>query len=70
MISYTSFRLICGYKLVGVIPHKKLIMRHTNPFSSPSDAVRNDLLRKYFIVLTREYINRKLSWMRAFIMSI
>lgn len=40
------FRPICGYKLVGVIPHKKLIMRHTNPFSSPSDAVRNDLLRK------------------------
>ena len=48
MISYTSFRPIYGYKLVGVIPHKKLIMRHTNPFSSPSDAVRNDLLRKYF----------------------
>ena len=40
------FRPICGYKLVGVIPHKKLIIRHTNPFSSPSDAVRNDLLRK------------------------
>ena len=45
-IVYHSFRLICGYKLVGVIPHKKLIMRHTNPFSSPSDAVRNDVLRK------------------------
>ena len=40
------FRPICGYKLVGVIPHKKLIMRYRNPFSSPSDAVRNDLLRK------------------------
>ena len=41
-----NFRPICGYKLVGVIPHKKLVMRHINPFSSPSDAVRNDLLRK------------------------
>lgn len=45
-IFYHFFRPICGYMLVGVIPHKKLIMRHTNPFSSPSDAVRNDLLRK------------------------
>lgn len=40
------FRPICGYKLVGVILRKKLIMRHINPFSSPSDAVRNDVLRK------------------------
>ena len=53
MILYTTFRPICGYKLVGVIPHKKLIMRHTNPFSSPSDAVRNDLLRKLLMILTR-----------------
>ena len=45
-IVYHFFRPICGYKLVGVIPHKKLIIRHINPFSSPSDAVRNDLLRK------------------------
>ena len=45
-IVYHFFRPICGYKLVGVIPHKKLIMRHINPFSSPSDAVRNDVLRK------------------------
>lgn len=55
MVLYVIFRPICGYKLVGVIPHKKLIMRHTNPFSSPSDAVRNDILRKYLTVLTREY---------------
>ena len=41
-----NFRPICRYKLVGVILRKKLIMRHINPFSSPSDAVRNDLLRK------------------------
>lgn len=54
-IFYHFFRPICRYKLVGVILRKKLIMRHTNPFSSPSDAVRNDLLRKYLTVLTREY---------------
>lgn len=48
-----NFRPICGYKLVGVIPHKKLIMRHINPFSSPSDAVRDDLLRKLLMILTR-----------------
>ena len=50
---FITFRPICGYKLVGVIPHKKLIMRHTNPFSSPSDAVRDDLLRKLLMILTR-----------------
>ena len=45
-IVYHFFRPICRYKLVGVILRKKLIMRHINPFSSPSDAVRNDVLRK------------------------
>ena len=52
-IFYHFFRPICRYKLVGVILRKKLIMRHTNPFSSPSDAVRNDVLRKLLMILTR-----------------
>ena len=46
MALYLNFRPICGYKLVGVTPHKKLVIRHKNLFSSPSDAVRNDMLRK------------------------
>ena len=65
-----NFRPICGYKLVGVTPHKKLIMRHKNPFSSPSDAVRNDLLRKYFDSPNSHVYKSESSWMRAFIMSI
>ena len=52
-IFYHFFRPICRYKLVGVILRKKLVMRHINQFSSPSDAVRDDLLRKLLMILTR-----------------